>query len=93
MIRFTKDESEPDWHGYFYAVLLFIAAVVQSLLLHQYFHRSYLVGMRFRTAVIVAVYRKVCEILTSTQHHTSWHFHCYEALPVTVDILHACTSR
>ena len=59
MIGFTEDRSEPAWKGYFYAVLLFVAAVVQSLLLHQYFHRCFVVGMRMRTAIIAAVYRKV----------------------------------
>ena len=61
MIGFTKDTSEPDWNGYFYAVLLFVAAVIQSLFLHQYFHRCFRVGMRIRTAIIAAVYKKVCE--------------------------------
>ena len=65
MINFTEDRSEPAWKGYFYAVLLFIAAVVQSLLLHQYFHRCFVVGMRMRTAIVAAVYRKV-SILMST---------------------------
>ena len=60
MIRFTKDESQPDWHGYFYTALFFINALVLSLFLHQYFHRVNVVGMRIRTAVIAAVYNKVC---------------------------------
>ncbi len=60
MINFTSDESEPAWKGYVYAALLFIAAVIQSLCLHQYFHRCFVVGMRMRMAIIAAVYRKVC---------------------------------
>ena len=59
MIGFTKDESEPDWRGYVYAVILFLTAVVQSLFLHQYFHRCFTIGMRMRTAIIAAVYNKV----------------------------------
>ena len=59
MIGFTKDQTQPDWYGYFYAILLFLAAVVQSLFLHQYFHRCFIVGMRIRTAIIAAVYKKV----------------------------------
>ena len=66
MINFTEDTSQPDWKGYLYAVLLFVVAVVQSLLLHQYFHRCFLVGMRVRTAVVAAVYNKV---YTLTQEH------------------------
>ena len=59
MIQFTKDETQPNWHGYFYTVLFFLTALVQSLFLHQYFHRAFVVGMRIRTAVIAAVYNKV----------------------------------
>ena len=59
MINFTKNESDPDWHGYVYAVLLFLTAVIQSLFLHQYFHRCFTIGMRIRTAIIAAVYNKV----------------------------------
>ena len=59
MIQFTKDETQPDWHGYLYTFLLFATALVQSLFLHQYFHRAFVVGMRVRTAVIAAVYNKV----------------------------------
>ncbi len=59
MINFTSDPEEASWHGYLYAVLLFLTAVVQSLFLHQYFHRCYTLGMRIRSAIIAAVYDKV----------------------------------
>ena len=59
MIKFTEDTEEEDWKGYVYAAMLFVTAVVQSLLLHQYFHRCFVVGMRVRTAIISAVYSKV----------------------------------
>ena len=59
MINYVNDPDEASWRGYFYACLLFIAAVIQSLLLHQYFHRCFIVGMRVRSAVVAAVYEKV----------------------------------
>ena len=62
MITFTKDETQPDWHGYVYAALLFVTAVIQSLILHQYFHRCFTVGMRIRTAIIAAVYNKALRL-------------------------------
>ena len=58
MIRFTESD-EPDWKGYFYAVLLFVAAALQSLILNHYWIRLFRLGMRVRTAVIAAVYSKV----------------------------------
>ena len=68
MINFTSDTSVPVWRGYVYAVLLFLVAEVQSIFLHQYFIRQNKLGMRLRTAVISAVYRKasvVRPVLTS----------------------------
>jgi hypothetical protein len=59
MIQYTKDETQPDWHGYFYTVIFFVNALVLSLCLHQYFYRVNLTGMRIRTAIIAAVYNKV----------------------------------
>ena len=59
MINYTSDPTIAGWQGYFYAVLLFVTAVIQSLCLHQYFHRCFVVGMRIRTVVVAAVYKKV----------------------------------
>ena len=61
LITFTEDKDEPDWKGYFYATLLFVTAVVQSLFLHQYFHRCFTLGMRMRSAIVAAIYKKVGE--------------------------------
>ena len=54
-----NDKKAPEWQGYFYTALLFISACLQTLVLHQYFHICFVSGMRIKTAVIGAVYRKV----------------------------------
>lgn len=59
LINFVNDKKAPDWQGYFYTVLLFVSACIQTLVLHQYFHICFVSGMRIKTAVIGAVYRKV----------------------------------
>ena len=59
LIVFTADKSAPAWKGFTYSFLLFAVALVQSMILHQYFHRCFLTGMRLRTSLIAAVYRKV----------------------------------
>jgi hypothetical protein len=59
LINFVNDTQAPDWQGYFYTALLFISACLQTLVLHQYFHICFVSGMRVKTAVIGAVYRKV----------------------------------
>lgn len=50
--------GEPEWKGYLYAVALLVCATVQTMLLAHYFTRMYLVGMRIRTALTSAIYRK-----------------------------------
>jgi len=60
LIAFIHDRTQMVWRGYLYAVLLFMVAFVQSMMLHQYFHRCMVVGMRIRSALVSAVYKKVC---------------------------------
>lgn len=59
MISFTQDKSFFLWEGYLYAVLLFVVALVQSIFLQQYFQRCFVLGMKVRTAIMAAVYKKV----------------------------------
>ena len=59
LIQYTQDKEEFTWRGYFYAALMFVIAVFQSIVLHQYFLNCTVVGMRLRTAIIAAVYEKV----------------------------------
>ena len=63
LINFSSDKSQPLWLGLTFTALLFILAVVRSLLLQQYFHRCFTAGMRLKTAVTWAVYRKVKNIV------------------------------
>uniref|UniRef100_A0A452TJZ6 Multidrug resistance-associated protein 1 n=1 Tax=Ursus maritimus TaxID=29073 RepID=A0A452TJZ6_URSMA len=67
LINFVNDQKAPDWQGYFYTVLLFVSACLQTLVLHQYFHICFVSGMRIKTAVIGAVYRKALVITNSAR--------------------------
>uniref|UniRef100_A0A9L0SLR3 Multidrug resistance-associated protein 1 n=1 Tax=Equus caballus TaxID=9796 RepID=A0A9L0SLR3_HORSE len=67
LINFVNDQQAPDWQGYFYTALLFISACLQTLVLHQYFHICFVSGMRVKTAVIGAVYRKALVITNSAR--------------------------
>ncbi|XP_072293747.1 ATP-binding cassette sub-family C member 2 [Eucyclogobius newberryi] len=58
MIDFTQNTSRPVWEGYLYALLLLFVAVLQSLFLQQYFQRCFVLGMKVRTAITAAVYKK-----------------------------------
>nr|AYM45159.1 ATP-binding cassette subfamily C member 1 [Carassius auratus] len=70
LIQFVNDSSAPDWHGYFYTTLLFICTCVQTLILQKYFHVCFVTGMRLRTAIVGAVYRKAL-VITNAARRTS----------------------
>ncbi|XP_068192205.1 multidrug resistance-associated protein 1 isoform X2 [Antennarius striatus] len=70
LIHFVKDDNAHPWQGYFYTALLFICTCVQSLILQKYFHVCFTSGMRLRTAIIGAVYRKAL-VISSEARRTS----------------------
>uniref|UniRef100_A0A671RZR5 Multidrug resistance-associated protein 1 n=1 Tax=Sinocyclocheilus anshuiensis TaxID=1608454 RepID=A0A671RZR5_9TELE len=70
LIQFVNDSSAPDWHGYFYTTLLFVCTCVQTLILQKYFHVCFVTGMRLRTAIVGAVYRKAL-VITNAARRTS----------------------
>ena len=67
LIGYTEDKDDifgewKKWKGYAYAGGMFITAVIQSLALHQYFHKMMTIGMRMRTGIMGLVYEKVIMI-------------------------------
>ncbi|XP_048480556.1 multidrug resistance-associated protein 1 isoform X3 [Plutella xylostella] len=70
LIGFVKTK-QPIWKGYFYAVLLLGCATVQTMLLAHYFTRMYLVGMRIRTALTSAIYRKSLRMSNSARKEST----------------------
>jgi len=59
LIAFSHDRSQMVWRGYMYAILMFVIAFLQSMMLNQYIHRRKVIGMRIRSALVTAVYKKV----------------------------------
>ncbi|KAF4093148.1 hypothetical protein AMELA_G00028850 [Ameiurus melas] len=70
LIQFVNDSSAPSWHGYFYTALLFVCTCIQTLILQRYFHVCFVSGMRLRTAIVGAVYRKAL-VITNAARRTS----------------------
>ncbi|KAG7325289.1 hypothetical protein KOW79_011605 [Hemibagrus wyckioides] len=58
LIEFTKNKNVPSWWGFALAFLMFGCALLQTLILHQHFQYCFVTGMRLRTAIIGAIYRK-----------------------------------
>ncbi|CAG2204025.1 ABCC1 [Mytilus edulis] len=50
--------TEPEWHGYTLAGAFFVVSFLQSTFFHQNFHIGMSTGMRARSAMIAAVYKK-----------------------------------
>lgn len=71
LILFIRDKEAEDWKGIFYAVLLFIVASIQTLFLAQYFNRMMFVGLRIRTALVSAIYRKALIMSNSARKEST----------------------
>lgn len=66
LIGYIEDKDDmfgewKEWKGYAYAGGMFVTAIIQSLALHQYFHKMMTIGMRIRTGIIGLVYEKVTD--------------------------------
>ncbi|EFA83154.1 ABC transporter C family protein [Heterostelium album PN500] len=64
VLTFVKSDSDTrdTYNGMLFVLFYFLTPVIQSLTLHQYFHRCYRVGMWLRSAVVTAVYKKALRI-------------------------------
>uniref|UniRef100_A0A3B3S3B1 ATP binding cassette subfamily C member 2 n=1 Tax=Paramormyrops kingsleyae TaxID=1676925 RepID=A0A3B3S3B1_9TELE len=71
MISFSQDSFIYTWWGYLYAVLLVVVAMLQSLFLQQYFQRCFLLGMKVRTAIMAAVYKKALVVSNDTRKEST----------------------
>ncbi|KAK8748985.1 hypothetical protein OTU49_015624, partial [Cherax quadricarinatus] len=73
IIAFTESGSseQPNWRGYFYAVVMLVCTQLQSFILGQYFLKMFLAGLQIRTGVISAVYRKALRISNSARKEST----------------------
>ena len=56
----SPDRDVYKWRGFLYVILMFVFVIVFDVLVNQnYFHMILTIGMRVRTAVTAAIYRKV----------------------------------
>uniref|UniRef100_T1JBD6 ABC-type glutathione-S-conjugate transporter n=1 Tax=Strigamia maritima TaxID=126957 RepID=T1JBD6_STRMM len=58
LIDFISNPEEPIWKGYMYTVTMFVASILATTAMHNYFFRLQCIGVRARAAVIAVVYRK-----------------------------------
>ncbi|GIX88296.1 multidrug resistance-associated protein 1 [Caerostris darwini] len=70
LIDYVKS-SEPLWIGILYATLTFLNGTLQSVILGSYFHRMFLIGMRVRTALVTAIYKKSLVLSSSARKEST----------------------
>ena len=63
----VENPNNPAWHGYFYGILMFLVTTGQIVALNYYFNRMQIFGMRVRTQLTAAVYRKSLKLSNSSR--------------------------
>uniref|UniRef100_A0A158Q7H0 Multidrug resistance-associated protein 1 n=1 Tax=Elaeophora elaphi TaxID=1147741 RepID=A0A158Q7H0_9BILA len=58
LISYIEDRKRPLWMGFAISFAMFAVALVQSMILHQYFHKMFILGMNVRSVLTNAVYVK-----------------------------------
>ncbi|KFP99547.1 Canalicular multispecific organic anion transporter 2, partial [Haliaeetus albicilla] len=71
LISFIKNKDAPAWWGFLIAALMFICAVLQTLILHQHFQYCFVTGMRLRTGITGVIYRKSLVITNSAKRSST----------------------
>uniref|UniRef100_A0A8C6PZ27 ABC-type glutathione-S-conjugate transporter n=1 Tax=Nothobranchius furzeri TaxID=105023 RepID=A0A8C6PZ27_NOTFU len=64
-------EKAPYWWGYALAILMFLTALLQTLILHRHFQYCFITGMNVRTALIGAIYRKALVITNAAKRSST----------------------
>ncbi|RXN06628.1 canalicular multispecific organic anion transporter 1-like protein [Labeo rohita] len=67
----VMDKSSYAWTGYLYAVLLLVVAFFQSVVLQQYFQQCFSLGMKVRTALMAAVYKKALVVSNDSRKEST----------------------
>ncbi|KAJ3307548.1 hypothetical protein HDU76_004571, partial [Blyttiomyces sp. JEL0837] len=67
----NKGHEQPLSRGVALACLMLSCAVLQTFILHQYFHICILTGMRLKSALITAVYRKALKLSSSARQKST----------------------
>ncbi|KAJ8246363.1 hypothetical protein GJAV_G00266900 [Gymnothorax javanicus] len=71
LISFTKQKDAPSWWGFALAFLMFASTLLQTIILHQHFQYCFVTGMRLRTAIVGAIYRKSLVITNAARRSST----------------------
>jgi len=62
LISFIENPEQPMWVGIVLALGMFVIAMVQSMILHQYFHIMFRLGMNIKSVLTAHVYKKALRL-------------------------------
>ncbi|XP_071454835.1 multidrug resistance-associated protein 1-like [Hetaerina americana] len=65
------ESGDNMWKGYLFAILMFLASILQTIILSQYYHRMYLVGMNIRSALVSSIYRKALRMSNAARREST----------------------
>ena len=77
MIGFVESYTDPEspsqeqWKGFFYLALLFCTVSLQSVLTSQYWERMMVIGVKVRTALVAALYKKSLRISSAARKEST----------------------
>ncbi|XP_077020887.1 ATP-binding cassette sub-family C member 3 isoform X2 [Tamandua tetradactyla] len=71
LIRFISTPEAPSWWGFLVTGLMFTCSVVQTLVLHQFYHSVFVAGLRLRTGIMGVIYRKALVITNSVKQEST----------------------
>jgi ATP-binding cassette, subfamily C (CFTR/MRP), member 1 len=62
LIVYLRSPAESIWYGITLTLIIAVAQIIMSISLRQYYFTCYRVGLRIRTAMITAIYKKALSI-------------------------------
>lgn len=68
---YRSDSPQPAIRGIAVSLLMFVAAVVQTTCLHQYFQRAFDTGMRLRSSLTAIIYEKAMRLSSEGRSTTT----------------------
>lgn len=68
LIRFLRDENAPLSRGVWLVLIVTVSQIVMSISLRHYFYKCYTCGLRVRTAIVIAIYRKSLVLSLKERH-------------------------
>ncbi|KAK7486144.1 hypothetical protein BaRGS_00022610, partial [Batillaria attramentaria] len=67
LITYTQATEDREWKGYVIAVGMLVVSWSQTVFYHQHYHVAMTTGMRMKTALMAAIYKKALRLSTEGQ--------------------------